>query len=392
MGLGTRLRQLNKVAVILCATAFATLSSSPGLAKYASLVMDAGTGHVLHAVNPDTRNYPASLTKMMTLYIVFKALEEGNLTLNQHLTASARAARQPASRLGLKKGQTLTVEQAILAIVTKSANDVATMIAENLAGSERKFALRMTSQARKIGMSRTIFRNASGLPNRGQQSTARDMAVLARRLLLDFPKYYGYFSTTAFTYDGIKHKNHNKLLTTYDGTDGIKTGYIRASGFNLVASASRHGQRIIGVIFGGRSPRARNRRMASLLDMGFRKTTATVMAAQSTPAPQPATVERHEAKANTPKPRWGIQVGAYHRYAPAHQLASKVAAKLPNLLEDGIVKVSPLKFRKRRSVYRARILGLTKKQAYRACRILKKRKMDCMEMRLRDVQLAALEG
>jgi D-alanyl-D-alanine carboxypeptidase len=407
MGLGTRFRQLNKLAAILYAATILALSTSPVLAKYAALIMDAETGRVLHAVNPDTRNYPASLTKMMTLYMVFEALEEGKLTLSQHLKASARAARQPASRLGLKKGQTITVEQAILAIVTKSANDVAAMIAENLAGSERDFALRMTTQARKMGMSRTIFRNASGLPHRGQQSTARDMAVLARRLLMDFPQYYGYFSTTSFTYDGIRHKNHNKLLATYDGTDGIKTGYIRASGFNLVASAKRQNQRIIGVLFGGRSPRARNRQMASLLDKGFQKLNVTVMAAQSTPALQPATIEPRQAKnitpqttpaiaasaqSATPKPRWGIQVGAYHRYAPAHQLAAKVAARFPDLLEDGIVKVTPLKFRKRRAVYRSRILGLTKKQAYRACRVLKKRKMDCMIMRLRGVQLAALEG
>lgn len=408
MGLGTRFRQLNKLAAILCTAAILALSTSPVLAKYAALIMDAETGRVLHAVNADTRNYPASLTKMMTLYLVFEALEEGKLTLSQHLTTSARAARQPASRLGLKKGQTITVEQAILAIVTKSANDVAAMIAENLAGSERAFALRMTTQARKIGMSRTIFRNASGLPHRGQQSTARDMAVLAQRLLKDFPQYYGYFSTTSFTFDGIRHKNHNKLLATYGGTDGIKTGYIRASGFNLVASAVRQDQRIIGVLFGGRSPRARNRQMASLLDKGFKKLNVTVMAAKSTPAPQPATLKPRRAKKNapqttpviaasaeqatTPKPRWGIQVGAYHRFAPAHQLAAEVATRFPDLLEEGIVKVSLLKFRKRRAVYRARILGITKKQAYRACRVLKKRKMDCMEMRLLDVQLAALRG
>ncbi|MCZ6467248.1 MAG: D-alanyl-D-alanine carboxypeptidase, partial [Alphaproteobacteria bacterium] len=246
------------------------LSASPGLAKYASVIMDAETGRVVHAVNANTRNYPASLTKMMTLYMVFAALEDGRLSMDQRLKVSARAARQPSSKLGLRKGQTITVKQAILAMVTKSANDVAATVAEALSGSERNFALTMTATARRLGMDRTIFRNASGLPHRGQQSTARDMAVLARALITDFPRHYHFFSTRTFTFGGIRHRNHNKMIATYDGADGIKTGYIRASGFNLVASAKRGDRRLIGVVFGGRSARGRDRHMATLLDKGFR--------------------------------------------------------------------------------------------------------------------------
>ncbi|MFQ5619482.1 MAG: D-alanyl-D-alanine carboxypeptidase family protein [Rhodospirillales bacterium] len=396
-------RLLRLAAACVCAVGISVLSASPGLAKYASVIMDADTGRVVHAVNANTRNYPASLTKMMTLYKVFEALEDGRLSMNQRLKVSARAARQPSSKLGLRRGQTITVKQAILAMVTKSANDVAAAVAEALSGSERNFALAMTATARRLGMARTIFRNASGLPHRGQQSTARDMAVLARALITDFPQHYHYFSTRTFTFGGIRHRNHNKMIATYDGADGIKTGYIRASGFNLVASAKRGGHRLIGVVFGGRSPRARNRHMARLLDKGFRVVNGTptrTAAADEGRRKKKATRKRRAstrsasasksaaAPARKSKSRWGIQVGAYMRYSPAYERAVKVVERLPGLLENGTIRVVPLKIRNRRPVYRARILGITKRQAYRACRILKKRKMDCMEMRLKGVQMA----
>ena len=399
-------RFLRLAAACVCAVGISVLSASPGLAKYASVIMDAETGRVVHAVNANTRNYPASLTKMMTLYMVFAALEDGRLSMDQRLKVSARAARQPSSKLGLRKGQTITVEQAILAMVTKSANDVAATVAEALSGSERNFALAMTATARRLGMERTIFRNASGLPHRGQQSTARDMAVLARALITDFPRHYHFFSTKTFTFGGVRHRNHNKMIATYDGADGIKTGYIRASGFNLVASAKRGGHRLIGVVFGGRSPRGRDRHMARLLDKGFRvlngTPTQTAAADEGTrkKKARPATRKRRAstrpaaasksaaAPARKSKSQWGIQVGAYTRYSPAYERAVTVVERLPSLLENGTIKVVPLKIRNRRPVYRARILGLSKRQAYRACRILKKRKMDCMEMRLKGVQMA----
>ena len=406
MRIDGRDRFLRLAAACVCAAGVSFLSASPAVAKYASVIMDAETGRVVHAVNANTRNYPASLTKMMTLYMVFEALEKGRLSMDQRLKVSARSARQPSSKLGLRRGQTITVKQAILAMVTKSANDVAATVAEALSGSERNFALAMTATARRLGMKRTIFRNASGLPHRGQQSTARDMAVLARALIIDFPRYYHFFSTKTFTFGGIRHRNHNKLIATYDGADGIKTGYIRASGFNLVASATRGGRRLIGVVFGGRSPRARDRHMAKLLDKGFRvlngTPTKTAAAAEGTrkKKARPAARKRHvstrpasaaksaAAPARTSKTQWGIQVGAYMRYSPAYARAVTVVARMPSLLENGTIKVVPLKIRNRRPVYRARILGLSKRQAYRACRILKRRKMDCMEMRLKGVQMA----
>ena len=355
-----------------------TVSNVPeGWAKYAAMVMDADTGGILHAVNADTRNYPASLTKMMTLYLVFEALEEGRLHLGRHLTVSARAARQPSSKLGLGRGRSITVQQGILALVTKSANDVATVFAEILAGDERRFARVMTAKARRLGMDRTTFRNASGLPHRSQLSTARDMAVLARALQWHFPQHYHYFSRMTFTFGGTTHVNHNKLLTKYKGTDGIKTGYIRASGFNLVASAERGGRRLIGVIFGGRSPAARNRLMIKLLDKGFRRVGA---------ARAPDT--RHAAPRAGPAGgvRWGIQVGVYKTYGPA----LKIARKARGFLEGGRVKVVRLYKRNRKVFYRGRILGLDKVQAYRACRALRRMNINCMELRMKaDIETAS---
>ncbi len=266
-------------------------------AAYAALVMDAATGQILSQVDADAPRYPASLTKMMTLYMLFEALDSKTLKLSSPMKVSALAASRPPSRLGLHIGDTITVREAILALVTKSANDVATVVAEKLGGSETRFAQRMTAKARRLGMKRTTFRNASGLPHRSQLTTARDMAVLGRALLRRFPHYYAYFSEPAFDYDGQRYANHNHLLGNYDGVDGIKTGYIHASGFNLVASAKRDGRRLIGVVFGARSPAERSYKMAGLLDKGF----DTLPPVRDRPADEPAATgsehSQHDSRA-----------------------------------------------------------------------------------------------
>ncbi len=238
-------------------------------ARYASIVVDAETGEVLRSRNADIRRYPASLTKMMTLYLLFEAIDEGRLNLTSKLKVSQRAAGQPPSKLGLPAGSTIEVEDAIKALVVKSANDIAVVVAEALGGTEVEFARMMTRKAQALGMSRTTFRNASGLPNRKQRSTARDMSFLARALMRDFPHRYHYFDDQRFRYSGRSHRSPNRLLGSYRGMDGIKTGYIRASGFNLVASAERDGRRVIAVVFGGKTARSRNQHMTTLLDLGF---------------------------------------------------------------------------------------------------------------------------
>jgi D-alanyl-D-alanine carboxypeptidase len=239
--------------------------------RYASLVMDAETGEILSEQNPDKPVHPASLTKVMTLLLLFDALESGNVRLNDRILISKNAAAQQPSKLGLPPGSSIRVEDAILAVVTKSANDIAAAIAEHLAGSQSGFAARMTHRARAIGMLHTTFRNPHGLHDPRQITTARDMVTLARYVLTRYPNYYRYFGTKQFTYRGKTYTNHNRLMQSYRGMDGFKTGFINASGFNLIASAKRGDRRLIGVVFGGRSWKSRNDHMASLLDKGFAK-------------------------------------------------------------------------------------------------------------------------
>ncbi|MBF0186142.1 MAG: D-alanyl-D-alanine carboxypeptidase [Magnetococcales bacterium] len=240
-------------------------------ANYADLVMEARTGRILHATEPDELRHPASLTKMMTLYLAFQALKSGQMHLNQMLPVSQNAASQEPSKLGLRPGQQIRVEDALLGLVTKSANDATVVVAEALGGSEEQFARMMTNKARALGMKSTVFRNPSGLPNSEQVTTARDMAILGYALIYHHPQFYPYFSRVGFTYAGIRHNNHNHLMSRYRGMDGIKTGYIRASGFNLVASTVREQTRLIGVVFGGRSAVSRDNKMAVLLDQAFAK-------------------------------------------------------------------------------------------------------------------------
>ncbi|MEO1192491.1 MAG: serine hydrolase [Pseudomonadota bacterium] len=237
--------------------------------RYGAIVVDAATGAVLLEERADRRHYPASLTKMMTLYLIFDALERGQVSLETRLPVSAKAAAQVPSKIWVQEGSTITVQQAIHALAIKSANDVAVVVAEGLAGSEAAFGRKMTAMARRLGMWRTTFFNASGLPDKRQLSTPRDMAKLSRALLYDFPQHYHYFSTTAFRFGSQSYYSHNRLLSSYGGADGIKTGYTRAAGYNISVSAVRQGRRLIVVVFGMDSGRTRNRQAANLLDRAF---------------------------------------------------------------------------------------------------------------------------
>jgi D-alanyl-D-alanine carboxypeptidase len=261
------------VHTILVLAALLLPLSAPADAKprFSAIAVDARTGKVLYAKDADGLRYPASLTKMMTLYLVFQDLDAGKIKLKTKLQVSARAAAMAPSKLGFKPGGTITVEDAIKALVTKSANDVAAAIGETLAGSESTFAARMTKTARELGMTKTVFRNASGLPDLAQVTTARDMATLGLRLQRDFPQYYPYFRIGSFVYTGKTFRTHNRLLGRYAGTDGIKTGYIRDSGYNLTTSAKRGEKRVIGVVMGATSGKARNAYMVAMLDRAFPK-------------------------------------------------------------------------------------------------------------------------
>ncbi|MEL6549577.1 MAG: D-alanyl-D-alanine carboxypeptidase family protein [Pseudomonadota bacterium] len=239
-------------------------------APYAAMVIDARSGEVLHSRNADTRLHPASLTKMMTLYIAFQAVERGEITLDTPVTISRKAAAEPPSKLGLRSGSKIRLRYLIRASAIKSANDAATAIGEAISGSEAAFARRMNATAKAMGMTRTTFKNAHGLTENGHLSTARDMTTLGRHVLYDYPQYYNLFSRRS-THAGIAevYNTNRRLLNAYRGADGIKTGYTRAAGFNLVASAERGQERVIATVFGGRSTATRNARVAELLDMGF---------------------------------------------------------------------------------------------------------------------------
>jgi D-alanyl-D-alanine carboxypeptidase len=270
-------RSLRWLGAFLLSLSLALPTALPAQAggKFASLVVDARTGVILHNEDGNSLRHPASLTKMMTLYVVFQDLKAGRIKLNTPLRVSKRAAAMAPSKLGLKAGTTITVEQAIKALIIKSANDAAATVGENLGnGSEAAFAARMTRVARQIGMSRTTFKNASGLPNPGQVTTAKDLATLGLRLMRDFPQYYPYFRATSFNFKGRLIRSHNKLVGRFDGTDGIKTGYINASGYNLVTSTRRNGKRVVGVVLGGKTAARRDAYMMRIISRSLPKARA----------------------------------------------------------------------------------------------------------------------
>lgn len=294
------------IALMAPSEASAAKRKSSGSPKYAALVIEADSGSVLFERYPDAKRYPASLTKMMTLYLLFDELEAGRLTLDSDLTVSKLAAGQPPSKLGLTAGSTIDVETAIEALVVKSANDVAVVVAEGVSGSEWKFAQAMTAKARAIGMRNTTFKNASGLPNSTQMTTARDLAVLGQRLVKDHPDYFHYFATKEFAWNGRVYATHNSLVKTFDGADGLKTGYTQRSGFNLVTTAKRDNTRLIGVVLGGRSVRTRDQHMKEILTTAFTDVAAkpTLIAAlyRETPTPRlkPTLLAELERKNATP--------------------------------------------------------------------------------------------
>jgi D-alanyl-D-alanine carboxypeptidase len=367
-------------------------------ARSAAIVMDAATGAVLYEDDADAPRYPASLTKIMTLYLLFEAIDAKRITFDTKFPVSARAANQDPTKLGLKPGETIAVRDIILGLITKSANDAAVVAAEGLAGSEPAFAARMTEKARQLGMSKTVFRNASGLPDPQQKTTARDLAMLARALIRNYPHHYHFFDTPSFTYKGITHANHNRLNNWYAGADGIKTGYIRASGFNLVTSAKRDNRRLIGVVMGGVSPGSRDQEMARLLDAAFirndnetiirhaSRTKSTKVAEAKTSRAKPARTAKvapveppREAvrSANVEKAAgWGVQVGAFSKTDAAHRATVQASKLAPTFLGDATVDVVPHSTKKGQ-MYRARLIGISETDARKACKALK-RKMACV--------------
>ena len=367
--------------------------NKPSYGKYASIIMNEKSGKVYHSINADTRNYPASLTKIMTIYMIFEKLKNKKIKMNTKLKVSKRASRQPPSKLGLYPGQKITVKQAILALVTKSANDVATVVAENFEKTERRFAYKMTRKAKSIGLTRTVFRNASGLPNKGQLSTARDMAKLAVAIRKNFPEFFYFFNKKSFVFNGIEYRNHNNLLGSYFGTDGIKTGYTNASGFNLVASVERNGQRIIGVVFGGKTARTRDKHMVKLLNKFIKTPVVRTAKLSEIPSQRPDFISYPVVK----KPKnfsvytvsesedWFIQIGAFKNKLNAHIAAKKARNAAPEQLGNlpaSLQKVNkPLENLKvKKPLWRVRFIELAENQARSVCAELWSSGLSCIPL------------
>jgi D-alanyl-D-alanine carboxypeptidase len=416
-------------------------SGAPQIAS--AIVVDMNSGSILYSQSADLPRYPASLTKMMTLYVLFGYLRAGKVTPTSELVVTPHAASQAPTKLGLKPGATISTSDAVKALVTQSANDAAVTIAENLAGTEENFARVMTDTARSIGMNATTFRNASGLPNEDQITTAHDMATLAAHLIHDYPEYYRVFETRYFTFNGRKYRNHNKLLFGYQGCDGIKTGYTKASGFNLTASVHRRNKHLVAVVLGGKTGGQRDAAMRSLLDRHFAKATDTKptpaqLLASLVPAPSPPAVQKPaytlapptpvpsaptapaaEASTDTPadtatdteegdtgdpaepikasltvtepapkatiKPSkyqgaFQVQVGAFTSEAEAENRLGMVQQRASDLL-DGHMPFTTSFMRGDEEWYRARFAGFSRESAQAACAALKKMSLDCAVMK-----------
>lgn len=263
---------ISHIVIVLC---FLLINVANAIvpSKKASLVVDMHNGKVLHSKNAHELRYPASLVKMMTLYLTFKKINSGELSLDKKLSISKKAASMQRTNLSLKAGGTITVRKAILGLIVHSANDAAVVLAEAIAGSESKFAILMTEQAKKLGMKDTAYYNASGLPNKKQKTTASDQAKLAMALRRDFPQFFPWFSVTSFSFNGKTYNSHNRVLRDYKWATGLKTGFINDSGFNIATTANKNGQHLVGVVMGENTSKERDKLVVSLLDKGFAKTT-----------------------------------------------------------------------------------------------------------------------
>lgn len=414
----------------------------PYVPPYAELVIDVDSGRVLSAVNATELRHPASLTKMMTLYLLFEAIQADRIKIDQQLYVSEKAASQPQTNISLKTGDTISVRDAIKALVVRSANDVAVVVAESLGQTEWNFATMMTAKAHELGMKNTVFYNASGLPHDQQFSTARDLAILSIALQKHFPDYYSYFSTREFSYNGKTYSTHNRVMLRYDGADGIKTGYVRASGFNLCTSYNKDDRHLVAVVLGGRSSASRDSRMIDMLDEGIAQlagvtpqevkmarltkdstaqiktallpdedeTLATaagdlpggeVVTGVAGSTTKPATVvideptdsrgrfsarKRNEIGVSNSSPLastlkdggWGVQVGAYEQSREAYIAAANAQSLAPELQST---RIAVTEQNAEKAVHRARLEGLTREQAQNACKKLISQQESCFVYR-----------
>lgn len=353
-------------------------------ASVSSIIIDAETGNVLSSSNADSLRYPASLTKLMTLYITFNALDKGLIKFEDKLPVSRNAANRSPSKLGLKKGETITVRDAVLALIVKSANDCATVLAEGLGYSEENFAKTMTEVAQELGMKNTTFKNASGLPNRAQKTTARDMALLGAAMYHHFPEYYKLFATKKFTYNGRTYYTHNHLLKSFEGADGMKTGFTNAAGYNIVTSAERDGHRVIAVTMGHNTIRQRDTKVASLMKKGLQKLAMSdhieapnlYANADTHTYGEPSLIEAATVADEAPASDvWAVQIGAFSNYAKARNYAISVKKQLK--MAGAEIDIEPAQ-KGSAVIYRSKLVGFEKNEVDKTCNSLKKSNKSCI--------------
>ena len=374
-----RKKIMNNISLLVTAGCFLLSTAIPAQAKrtQSSILLDAQTGKVLSASNADELRYPASLTKMMTLYITFDALDKGLIKMDDQLPVSRTAANRSPSKLGLKVGEKIKVKDAILALIVKSANDCATVLAEAIGYSEENFAQTMTKVAKELGMENTVFKNASGLPNKAQKTTARDIALLSAAVYHHFPHYYNLFSTKKFTYKNRTYYTHNHLLKNFEGADGLKTGFTNAAGYNIATSATRNGHRVIAVTMGHNSIKERDRKIANMMNSGLSK----LSLADSMQAPNLFA----QAPSSAPSPskqkimaEWGVQIGAFSNYTKARKYALSVRQQINSqAIRNAIVDIEPTQ-KGAAIVYRSKLIGLKKNEADKTCNHLKKSNKSCI--------------
>ncbi len=400
---------MGKNLAFLCCLLFNFLYTVNAGASTSSIMLNADDGKVMYEQNADELRYPASLTKLMTLYITFHALESGKLKLTDRLKVSKTAAGRSPSKLGVRAGSTITVKDAVMAVIVKSANDCATVLAEHFAKSEAEFAVMMTQTAHKLGMKNTTFKNASGLPNSAQKSTARDMATLAMAVYHHFPQYYKWFSAQSFRYQGRTITGHNHLLSTFTGADGMKTGYTAASGYNIVTSAHRNNKRVIAVTMGHRYWGERDKKAALMMDKGLKHLKqsekidmallsqeinggkgiapkASTKLALVKPAPTKPSTTRWESQQQQPKStivasavhsgKYAVQVGSFSDYKRAKNYAVTVKNNLAKKFAVHHVAVEKVNGANG-TMYRSKVVGLAKNDAAKICANMKRQKKSC---------------
>ena len=372
-------------AVFIAAIALSTSAEAARKRSTSSIVIDALSGEVIASSNADELRYPASLTKLMTLYITFSALEKGDLQLDTPLKVSRHAANRAPSRLGLRAGETITVKDAVLALIVKSANDCASVLAEALGENEENFAKIMTDTAKELGMKNTTFKNASGLPNKTQKTTARDMAILGSAVYHHFPEYYDLFSTKKFTYKGHTFYTHNHLLKRFKGADGMKTGFTSAAGYNIVTSAERDGRRVIAVTMGHNSVKERDYKVAQLMNKGLKKINAPTLSSHKLVA-KLEIPSFSEENSSSDDDIWAIQIGAFSNYIKARNYALEIQNNIhlpyANKTEINVEPAS----NGAAIVYRSQLTGFAKNEADKTCYRLKKANKSCIVVASQDKQ------